>query len=228
MRKGHENGNPRLVHLEQITRQDGRALKGCCSGRPIGRRQFIKIAGAAAAVASVAGSKPRAIAGPFEAKDVVDHFVPADKKLDAQWLAALTERGESAIYTGTDLETIGMPVGGICTGQIYLTGDGQLAHWDLFNLPTGGYGYPDKPAEPAAAVDQGFAVRVRVGNKTVTRRLNAEGFSAVHFCGEYPLATVDYEDKALPITVTLEAFSPFIPLNAADSALPAWVMLYRV
>lgn len=228
MRNGHENTNPRLVHLEQITRQDRRALKGCCTGRPIGRRQFIQLAGAAAAVASVVGSKPRAIAGPFEAKDVVDHFVPADKKLDAQWLAALTERGESAVYTGTDLETIGMPVGGICTGQIYLTGDGQLAHWDLFNLPTGGYGYPDKPAGPAATVDQGFAVRVRVGDKTVIRRLNAEGFSSVRFCGEYPLATVNYEDQSLPIAVTLEAFSPFIPLNAADSALPATVMQYTV
>ena len=50
----------------------------------------------------------------------------------------------------------------------------------------------------------------------------------MHFCGEYPLATVTYEDKALPVAVTLEAFSPFIPLNAADSGLPATLMQYTV
>ncbi len=220
--------NPRLVHLQEVAEQEIRVLRGCCTGIPMGRRQFIKIAGAAAAAGSMASATPRAIAGPFDAKDVADHFVPGDKKLDAQWLAALTEQGGPTVFSGTDLETIGMPVGGICTGQIYVTGDGQLAHWDLFNLPTAGYGYPDEPAEPTEAVDQGFAVRVRSGGKTIVRPLNAKGFPGVRFCGEYPLATVTYEDEALPVTVTLEAFSPFIPLNAADSALPATMMQFTV
>lgn len=219
----HDRENPRIVHLQEV-----RALRGCCTGIPIGRRQFIKIAGTAAAAATVAQPRSRAIAGPFNAEDVVDHFVPADKKLDAEWLAALTERGGPAVYQGTDLETIGMPVGGICTGQIYVTGDGRLAHWDLFNLPTAGYGYPAKPVEPTAAVDQGFALRVRSSGKTVVRPLSVEGFPGVQFCGEYPLATVTYEDKSLPVTATLEAFSPFIPLNAADSALPATLMQFTV
>ncbi|MHB8898222.1 MAG: GH116 family glycosyl hydrolase [Thermoguttaceae bacterium] len=228
MQNGRREGNPRLDHLERLSRLEISPGQGCCTGRPMGRRQFIRIAGAAAAAASIVAHQRRAFAGPFDAKDLVDHFVPADKKLDAQWLAALTERGASAVYSGTDLETIGMPVGGMCAGQIYLTGDGQLAHWDLFNLPTGGYGYPDKPVAPTAAVDHGFAVRVRTGERRLVRRLNAEGFPAVEFCGEYPLATVSYHDKALPITVTLEAFSPFIPLNAPDSALPATLMQYTV
>lgn len=228
MQDNRQQENPRLVHLQQVAQQQIRALRGCCTGIPIGRRQFIKIAGTAAAATTLASRQQRAIAGPFEAKDVVDHFVPADKKLDPQWVAALTEKGEPAVYSGTDLETIGMPVGGICAGQIYLTGDGQLAHWDLFNLPTAGYGYPDEPKQPTEAVGQGFAVRVRSGDKTIVRRLNAQGFPGVRFCGEYPLATVTYEDKDVPVAVTLEAFSPFIPLNAPDSALPATIMQFTV
>lgn len=229
MHNGSEQENPRLAHLQEVAEQEIRVLRGCCTGIPIGRRQFIKIAGTAAAAATVAASgKKRAIAGPFDEKDVADHFVPVDKKLDAEWVAALTERGEPSVFGGTDLETIGMPVGGICTGQIYVTGDGRLAHWDLFNLPTAGYGYPDNPAEPAAAVDQGFAIRVSGNGRTIVRPLNAEGFPGVRFCGEYPLATVTYKDKALPVAVTLEAFSPFIPLNAADSGLPATLMQYTV
>ena len=106
----------------------------------------------------------------------------------------------------------------------------------MVNSPTGtcsicqrrGYGYPSKPAEPTTAVDQGFAVQVRSGGKTLVRRLNAQGFPKVRFCGEYPLATVDYEAQDFPVTLKLEAFSPFIPLNAADSALPATVMQYTV
>ncbi len=229
MHDAPEQENPRLAHLQEVAEQEIRVLRGCCTGIPIGRRQFIKIAGTAAAAATTLGTpSKRAIAGPFDEKDVADHFVPTDKKLDVDWVATLTEQGAPAVYSGTDLETIGMPVGGICSGQIYVTGDGRLAHWDLFNLPTAGYGYPDDPAEPTAAVDQGFAIRVHSNGKTIVRPLNAEGFPGVRFCGEYPLATVTYEDKALPVAVTLEAFSPFIPLNAADSGLPATLMQYTV
>jgi len=201
--------------------------RGCCG--PIDRRTFLKWSGAAAAAVSVAGVTP--IAGPFAAEDVRDHFVPADKKLNPAWVAQLTAKGERTWYNGKDLETIGMPVGGVCAGQLYLAGDGRLVHWDLFNEPNfTGYGATNYEVgrRPEQGLEQGFAIRVQAEGKTLVRRLDVTGFPGVRFCGEYPIGFVEYADAEVPIRVELEAFSPFIPLNAEDSALPATLLQFTL
>ena len=124
---------------------------GCCDALDIGRRTFVKLAGAGAAALVASSRALPAMAGPFSQEDLVDHCVPADKKLQPQWIQMLGQRGVPAVYQHADLATIGMPVGGIGAGQLYITGDGRLAHWDIFNLKTAGYGYPRDPAEPALA-----------------------------------------------------------------------------
>jgi len=43
-----------------------------------------------------------------------------------------------------------------------------------------------------------------------------------------PTRRIEFEDPDLPIRVTLEAFSPFIPHEEDDSGLPAAVLRYRV
>jgi hypothetical protein len=73
----------------------------------------------------------KAMAGPFEAKDF-EKLIPSDKKLSREWIRSLYERGVSSVCRGDALRHIGMPVNGICTGQLYLGGDGALWHWDIF------------------------------------------------------------------------------------------------
>jgi uncharacterized protein (DUF608 family) len=196
------------------------------------RRDFIRWTSLAAGVAMV---RWPTVAGPFNAEDF-EKMIPADKRLDPAWVKSLFERGEPTVYRGVELEKIGMPVGGICTGQLYLGGDGRLWHWDIFNQPqrsnftsSGGpnYAHPPKPASP---IEQGFALKLTSAGKTQVRTLDSRGFDPQHteFRGQYPMAFVDYRDPALPVTVSLEAFSPFIPLNVADSSLPATVMRFTV
>lgn len=201
---------------------------GCGCNSDLPRRDFLKLAGIVAA--GVGLPKFNAIAGPFEAGDFAYSLIPAEKKLSAAWLRSLTERGQSTVYRGTELDTIGMPVGGVCAGQLYLGGDGRLWHWDIFNAPdpgliqlTEGPHYA-KPMKPKSPLEQGFALKV---NGQI-RRLDKTGFPDVDFCGQYPIGTVNYRDAACPVAVKLEAYSPFIPLNADDSGLPATVMEFAV
>ncbi len=171
-----------------------------------------------------------------------DHFIPVEKGLKPEWIRALFAKGEPERFRGRELATIGMPVGGICAGQVYLTGDGRLAYWDVFNQNINtGYGavnwkegrgpelkVQDNRLVEDSPVRQGFAVRVRRGTNIMIRPLNRKGFRDVTFRGEYPIGRVDYADADCPVTVRLEAFSPFIPLNTPDSALPCTILNYSI
>jgi len=190
------------------------------------RRCFLKTS--AFAAAGLIFARLPVMAGPFTREDF-DQLVPADKKLSPEWVKSLFARGERTVYRGKELDKIGMPIGGICAGQLYLGGDGKLWHWDIFNQPmrTDGSHYQN-PLMPASPLEQGFALEVTVGDKKEARPLNHSGFAEITFCGEYPIANLEYHDPQVPVSVALEAFSPFVPLNTEESSLPATVLRYTV
>ena len=188
------------------------------------RRDFLKAS--AATVLGLAFSQLPAMAGPFTREDF-DHMVPADKKLSPDWVKSLFARGTPEMLRGGELKYVGMPVGGIGAGQLYLGGDGRLWHWDIFNQGinsgTSGPHYA-KPLVPASPLAQKFSVKI--GEKTFS--LDHDGFSDVSFRGEYPVGSVEYAATGVPVVVKLEAFSPFIPLNTDDSSLPATILQFTV
>jgi uncharacterized protein (DUF608 family) len=176
-----------------------------------------------------------AVAGPFEEKDF-EALVPRDKKLNPDWIRRLTERGQPETYRGAELNWIGMPVGGIACGQLYHGGDGRLWYWDIFTSTTttdyeariwAGPHY-EHPLQPKPVVEQGFAIRVQQGEDTKVRALDRRGFKDIAFRGEYPIGRVTYRDENMPVDVSLEAFSPFIPLNVEDSSIPATILSFQV
>lgn len=203
----------------------------------LSRRKVIQIAGAGAASALA----PKwAFAGPFQSSDF-QTLIPADKKLSPEWVKSLTERGERTVYRGADLQRIGMPIGGIFAGTVYLAGDGDLWLWDIFNsnqfgispsevefkgikLNAGGGSAYVKPPKPFKPFQQGFALRVDGKARFLDRR----GWADIEFVGEYPIGFVTYRDPSCPVEVRLKAFSPFEPLNPDDSGLPATIMEYTV
>src|ERR1019366_574681 len=91
----------------------------------VDRRSFLKTS--ALAIAGLSLTRLPVMAGPFTRADF-DKLVPADKKLHPDWVKSLTARGQRTVYRGADLKTIGMPIGGLTCGQLYLGGDGKLWH----------------------------------------------------------------------------------------------------
>lgn len=193
-------------------------------------------------------SAEQSMAGPFSAEDF-DNMLPADKKLNPEWLASLTERGQPQVFSAekNELKYIGMPVGGIACGQLYLGGDGQLWYWGIFDSRTqSGYSsniylpnilgdHYRKPLTQDAHipmdtwhVKQGFALQVKRSDAVTRRLLNSNGYQDIRFRGEYPLSKVYYQGGDEQVNVALEAFSPFCPLNVDDSSLPTTVLRYTV
>lgn len=214
----------------RISSQEDCSASDCGGGGGSGsgsRRRFLQVVGLGA-MASLRTDPAGAMAGPFDASDFAQ-LVPPDKKLSPDWVKSLTARGEPTVHRGESLARIGMPVGGLCAGQLYLGGDGRLWHWDVFNrverTNEAHYAHPLRPASP---LDQGFAIRIKRGEGAELRTLDRHGFAEIRFRGEYPIGFVEYRDPACPLEVSLEAFSPFIPLNTADSSLPATMLIYRV
>ena len=186
------------------------------------RRDFLRLS--AAGTAGLFVSRLPVMAGPFTRTDF-DHIVPADKKLSPDWVKSLYERGEPQVFRDHDLDKIGLPVGGIGAGQLYLGGDGSLWHWDIFNCttPTDDTHYATPPSA-ISPVQQQFNLEI----EGQIRPLNHTGFEDITFRGEYPIGTVQYRDADLPVSVQMEAFSPFIPLNADDSSLPATILQFTL
>ena len=223
------------------------------------RRDFLKLT--SAATAGWLLSPAPVMAGPFVSADW-DSYIPADKKLHPDWVKSLFARGEPTTYTKSrgELRYLGMPVGGIGCGTMYLGGDGRLWCWDIFNQNREGilagevpwsetgfsFGGSEKDAhrkfgprdganyvrprtrEQSPAIQQGFALRTTTAEKTSVRSLAESDWAEVRFTGQYPVGIIEYSDPASPVSVKLEAFSPFIPLNADDSGLPATIFSFKL
>lgn len=213
----------------------------------ISRRDTIKLT----AMGAVSVCCPQILCGQAAETDARAPFlIPAEKNLPPEWIRSLTDRGSPAVWKGGALRFIGMPVGGIGCGQLYLAGDGRLWLWDVFKSnydrePVDGLkldlmtmnGHYTGPVDSrtgkysvrnGAPVEQGFVLRVRSRDAEVVRTLDEKGFPQVAFRGEYPVGRVTYAGADVPVRVELEAFSPFIPLQARDSALPATVLSFTI
>ncbi|NQT87731.1 hypothetical protein HQ560_13260, partial [bacterium] len=152
----------------------------------------------------------------------------------------LHRRSPQPNFRGRNLEHIAFPLGGIGTGTLGLGGWGQLRDWEVRNRPAKGFApahafftlklrQDDKA--PITRVVQGPPAGDHIGGGHTMPRHTGAGlphFRTASFRGQYPQATIQFRDPHVPVRVTLDAFNPFIPLNATDSGIPVAILNYRV
>ena len=153
------------------------------------------------------------------------------------------------LYTGAHLNQISFPLGGIGTGSIGLAGNGSLVDWEIFNRPAKGSLNPYTCFAIKAEFPCGKTVaKILQGDFTgnLTGQYSPSGVSSfghgpdslgmhgyphfrkVRFDGQFPVATLTFEDEDFPAKVVLKAFNPFIPLDAFHSSIPAAFFEIRI
>jgi len=146
---------------------------------------------------------------------------------------------EVRTFTGNSLNEIAFPLGGIGAGNVSLGGRGNLRDWEIFNRPAKGRTLPytffaiwmkREGSQPLARVLEaerrppyGPAFGLPTGEVSGLPRLKE-----ARFRGEYPFAWIDFFDDDLPLDVSLEAFTLFIPLNSKDSSIPTAIFRWRL
>ena len=213
------------------------------------RRRFLQLS-SASAIAAAFGSG-RAGAAADDSATLYARVVPTHKGLAKDWITSLVKAGHPldaglrASKAAGNLGKIGMTVGGIGCGTVYLSGDGRLFIWDIFNQPHPGvvdqqvaipkgmenivgggpkvrvldgsnYIEPPTPDSFPPPFRQGF--ELEIAGKT--RKFQASDWAEVSFDGKWPMGQVKYVDPQCPVQALLTAWTPFIPLQLEDSSLP--------
>lgn len=134
---------------------------------------------------------------------------------------------------------LAFPLGGIGTGNVSLGARGDLRDWEIFNTPAKGNLLPNTF----------FALYVKPEGESPTTRVLEGPIAPPHtlshgyhpittaglprlenctFRGEYPFAQIQFADTSVPLEISLEAYTPLVPLNPEDSGIPCAIFTYTL
>src|SRR4030066_2300402 len=130
-------------------------------------------------------------------------------------------------------------LGGIGTGNISIGSRGNLKDIEIFNRPNKGQDPPFTFFSIWAAQEGKTPIIKKLEAKISPPYPGGSGLLPHQVAGiphldsstmiaEYPFVWIDFKDKDLQLKVSLEAFTPFIPLNTDDSCIPGIILRYKV
>jgi uncharacterized protein (DUF608 family) len=142
-------------------------------------------------------------------------------------------------YTGEFLSRIAFPLGGMGAGMFCIEGTGSFSHMSIRHKPEVFH----EPGMFAAVSVKGFSNGAKIiegpvpewkkfgrpdaGNGAGGSTYGLPRFENVIFKSRFPFATLELKDTEFPLTVEINSWSPFIPLDADSSSLPVAALVYR-
>ena len=153
-------------------------------------------------------------------------------------------------YTGSNLNEISFPLGGIGTGCIGLAGNGRFIDHEIFNRPNKGsvlhYTFFAIRAEfesgkVISRILQGDITKDLTGSHNSAKPHTGYGFGPlsttmcgfphfknIEFEGRYPMAKITFSDEDFPADIELEAYNPFIPHDSKNSSIPCAIFNLKI
>ncbi|MBX3030411.1 MAG: hypothetical protein KF809_09645 [Chloroflexi bacterium] len=152
-------------------------------------------------------------------------------------------------YTGPARRAVALPLGGIGTGHVAMAADGSFRQWQLGNTVNHTGYVPDSffairvsgeeppfdvsrtlrsAPEPPSAAPAPLVTDHVVPLDAAPPTLAWPAVTATELTVAYPFARIDVVDAALPVSVSFESFTPFVPLDAEASGLPLVTTTFRI
>src|SRR5207248_3223214 len=160
---------------------------------------------------------------------------------------AATPHTARRTFTGENLLQIAMPMGGIGTGCICLSGYGALQDFAIHNRPANTAIPGNSPNDAAFALlrIKGETPMTKLvqgplpRGKIYDQGLQGEGyhkggfeglprFDSCTFTNEFPLGHVELTHPRVPLKVKVTGFNPFIPLDDRNSGIPCAILEYEL
>lgn len=136
-------------------------------------------------------------------------------------------------YNSSQFVKSGVPLGGIGAGKLEIMPSGVLDNFTFLNNYT-------KPLtnstenETLGVLGYHFGIYYKDNKKKVSKLLqtvkiaNYPTIENIKYKGEFPFAHLDYEDSEIPLKISLEACSPFIPKEEKNSCLPTALFQFKI
>jgi len=144
----------------------------------------------------------------------------------------------NSYYSGKNLDQIAFPIGGIGAGMFCLEGTGAISHVSVNNKPE----MYNEPFAFAAISIKGLVNGAKLleaqvptwklfgpggaGNGSPGKSYGLPRFESGRFLARFPFASIELEDKDIPLKVEILGWSPFIPTDEDNSSLPAGALEY--
>ena len=142
-------------------------------------------------------------------------------------------------YKEEHLRRVAFPIGGMGAGMFCLEGTGALSHMsirhkpEIFNEPNMFAAIAIKGEKVIARVLEGPVPEWKLfgqrgtGNGASGANYGLPRCDSAEFLDRFPFATIDLNQKDIPLKTQIIGWSPFIPTDADNSSLPMGALEYK-